>query len=189
MKKNILLAHNGHEIRKGATYYNRERILLADDNIQLLAMLTKFLTSHGYRVTSVSNGSLVHEMLLVRDFDLIILDICMPKMNGMETVKAIREHDPYTYILLISGEAKSQEIQESLDNGADEFLAKPFLLDELSNKIGNIDFAAIADNKKSKREEKKREILKGHGLFRRIIESWRIKGICSICITCLMFLH
>lgn len=133
--------------------FSRERILLADDNVIIQKLISEVLTLDGYRVTVADNGTEAYEKIVVNKYDLIILDINMPKMTGVEAVKAIRERDPYTYILLISGRTSVDEVNDAIINGANEFLAKPFKIEELLKVVKNIDFIMI-DRMKKRSSEK-----------------------------------
>ncbi|MFH0919283.1 MAG: response regulator [Fibrobacterota bacterium] len=87
----------GTEKDPKGTVFNKDRILFAEDHPGLLRMISGFLRDHGYLVTAVNNGSQAYETLLVNNYDVIILDINMPVMGGVEAVKAIREQKPHSY--------------------------------------------------------------------------------------------
>jgi CheY-like chemotaxis protein len=110
-------------------------------------------------------------MFLINDYDMIILDVNMPGLNGIDTVRTVRENDPFTYVLLISGEAMKTEIQEALDCGANKFLAKPFQISKLLDMVGKIGFEKI-------RARKKEHTDKGiEDAGRRFSGFWRILSI------------
>jgi len=159
----------GCEKKDPQLVFSRERILIADDDLDMLELLYDVLSQHGYNVTTVHNGELAYEKLLINDYDMIILDINMPGMNGIETVKTIRENDPFTYVLLISGEAMKSEIQEALNNGANKFLAKPFKTSVLLELVGKVDFDKIKKLKKDKVDKDKDDAGRRFGGFRRLI--------------------
>jgi DNA-binding NtrC family response regulator len=146
----------GFDMKDPEVVFSRQRVLMADDNEALREIVSSALFENGYTVTAVNDGALAYEKILINDYDLVILDINMPKMGGVETVKAIRQHDPYCYILLISGEAENKEIKQALDNGADKFLAKPFEIATLLKIIEKIDFKKIEQKKVEQKEEGKR---------------------------------
>ncbi|OGJ87752.1 MAG: hypothetical protein A2268_02550 [Candidatus Raymondbacteria bacterium RifOxyA12_full_50_37] len=155
--------------------FNRERILIADDNPHMCDILERLLSEKGYRISIVSNGSQAYEKILVNDYDLIILDINMPKMDGVEAVKAIREHDPYTYILLISGEAGSEDINQALKNGANHFIPKPFDHNELLKFIGEINFKKIDEMKHMETESEKTQAMHAIHPIRRFFSLYRLR--------------
>jgi DNA-binding NtrC family response regulator len=165
----------GYSDKETVMQFNRERVLLVDDNENILNMLSRFMTSHGFRVTTALNGSIAYEQMLLNDFDLIIMDINMPRMNGVEAVKAVREHDSDTFILLISGEADSSEIEDAMRNGANKFLEKPFDFEALLQVIDKIDFKAIATKKKWHKELHRRRVLKKRTWVRKFTDPFRIK--------------
>lgn len=156
--------------RKGPQLvFSRERILIADDDATMLDVLHDGLSRQGYNVTSVHNGEQAYEMFLINDYDMIILDINMPGLNGIETVTTIRENDPFTYVLLISGESMKPEIQEALDCGANKFLAKPFQISKLIDLVKKIDFDKIKERKKLQSDKGKEYAGRRFSGFRRII--------------------
>lgn len=155
--------------------FSRERVLIADDDEGILQVISDILDKAGYRVASVKNGYEAFEKILINDFDLIILDINMPKMNGIDTVKVIREQDPFVYILLISGEAETEEIKEALDNGANSFLPKPFSREILLENIEKINFERIKKEKEKQVEREEREIRKSYTFYQRCITSFTLR--------------
>ena len=113
-------------------------ILLADDNQHIRQSLTELLIDNGYLVETVENGSRAYEQTLKNNYDLVILDISMPKMNGVEAVSAIREKKSDLPILIISGRASPRELYMAIKNGAIMFIGKPFTFDELLSNIRNV---------------------------------------------------
>jgi len=122
------------------TAFNKGRILFAEDHPGILQMISGFLRDQGYLVTAVGNGSQAYERLHDNDYDVVILDINMPVMDGVEAVKAIRERNQHSYILMISGDAEPSAVREDMRLGANAFLAKPFTLENLQEHIAEIDF-------------------------------------------------
>lgn len=159
-KKSNRLIRLGLEKKEPEVSFNREQILIADDDPTIRSLVTEILSRKGHRVTSVPNGSDAFERILVNDYDCVIMDINMPKMSGIEAVKLIREQDQFVYILLISGEAESDEIKEALKNGADKFLPKPFNRADLLGTIEKIDFSKIKEKKAKAIEKEDRRIQK-----------------------------
>lgn len=173
LKSNRLI-RLGFERREPEIQFNRERILVADDDSTILELVADMLSGKGYRVTSVNNGYEAFERILVNDYDLVILDINMPRMNGIETVKAIREQDLYAFILLISGEAESDEINEALKNGADKFLPKPFTKNKLLNIIEKVNFEKIKKKKEDHVKKEERRIRNNFTLYQRFLSTFRV---------------
>jgi Response regulator containing CheY-like receiver, AAA-type ATPase, and DNA-binding domains len=157
--------------------FNKERILVVDDNVDIIEILSRILSNEGYRVTTARDGSIAYEKILVNDYDLVIMDINMPKMNGIETVKAIREDDPDTYILLMSGEAESHEIKEAIANGANKFMPKPLDLDALLAVIKKIDFKKINKSKQKGADQDRETALRNLTWFQKLFHPYRIARI------------
>jgi DNA-binding NtrC family response regulator len=169
--KSNRLERIGCEKKDPQLVFSRERILIADDDPAMLDVLYDGLSQQGYNVTRVRNGEQAYEMFLINDYDMIILDVNMPGLNGIETVRTIRENDPFTYVLLISGEAMKTEIQEALDCGANKFLAKPFQISKLLDMVGKIGFEKIRARKKEHTDKGKEDA------GRRFSGFWRILSI------------
>ena len=100
------------------------KILLVEDEIDLNNIVTKYLKKNGYSVDSVFDGEEALDYLEYGEYDLVILDVMMPKLNGFEVLKKIRSRN-------ISADDKVK----GLDLGADDYLVKPFDFNELSARI------------------------------------------------------
>lgn len=109
-------------------------ILLIEDDIQIIEILQSYLTKEGYAVSVEYNGLDGMKMFQKRAFDIVIVDIMMPKMDGIEVIKCIRETSSVP-ILIMS--AKDSEVDKALGLGfgADDYIAKPFSLIEVSARI------------------------------------------------------
>jgi DNA-binding NtrC family response regulator len=167
--KSNRLERLGHEKKGPQVVFSRERILIADDDQSMLDVLYDGLSQHGYNVTAVHNGEQANENLLINDYDMIILDYNMPGLDGLETVKTLRENDPFTYVLLISGEAMETEIQEAHNGGINRFLAKPFQISKLIDLVKKIDFEKIRKQKKDFSDQDKEDAGALFGGFRRFV--------------------
>lgn len=113
----------------------KPRILLIDDDMDLADFILSDLTDEGYQVKHASNGRVGLDE--IDDFDphLIILDIHMPELDGFQTLKELRKRDEYVSVILVSGEVSSESVTAGLDQGADDFLKKPFQMRELLARI------------------------------------------------------
>ncbi|ALP42689.1 response regulator [Aeromonas schubertii] len=101
------------------------KILLVDDDCELTTLLHEILTLEGFRVTVAANGEQGLQQLALARFDLILLDVMMPHMNGFEMLTALRrEWD--TPVLMLTARGDSRDRVEGLEAGADDYLAKPF---------------------------------------------------------------
>lgn len=103
----------------------RETILLVDDEKEIIELMEIYLKNEGYLLYKASNGLEALEMLQTYTIDLIILDVMMPKMDGIQACMRIREHNNTPIIMLT---AKSQDIDKisGLSIGADDYVTKPF---------------------------------------------------------------
>ncbi|MFP4355430.1 MAG: response regulator [Phycisphaerae bacterium] len=112
------------------------RILLVDDEESVRSFGAEVLRRQGYDVVTCANGSEAVEIYQAdQQFDLVILDMVMPKLDGLETFRALRQIDPQVKAMLSSGFSISDLPQEILDEGVMDFLAKPYRIDQLSDKV------------------------------------------------------
>ncbi len=111
-----------------------------DDEASIRSLVIDMLEVQGHRVTICADGQEAIEVYKVRsaDFDLVILDLIMPKLSGHETFRALRTINPDVKVLLCSGYSLSEQAQEILEEGAAGFLQKPFLIDDLQQKITEV---------------------------------------------------
>jgi len=116
------------------------RILYADDEEQLRVHLGREFTAEGYFVVLAENGEKALALLKGGQFDLAILDIVMPRMNGIDVLKFIKREFPSTKVLMLTGYTNLQHALESKRFGADEFMGKPFDLDELKQTVKRLLF-------------------------------------------------
>jgi DNA-binding response OmpR family regulator len=107
------------------------KILVAEDEPQLLRVLTVAMEHAGYDVDPVDNGLKAVEHAKENSYDVIMLDIMMPVMDGITALKKIRECGDKTYILMLTAKAEVDDRVTGLDSGADDYLTKPFSLKEL----------------------------------------------------------
>ena len=107
------------------------RILLVEDERQLAEALMEILKKNKYMVDGVYNGEDGLDYALTDIYDLIILDIMLPKLNGLEILKKIRAKNISTPVILLTAKGEVSDKVKGLDYGADDYLAKPFSTDEL----------------------------------------------------------
>lgn len=107
------------------------RILIAEDDSRLLTQLDALLQQNGYSVDLADNGE--HALFLIKEYsyDLVVIDIGMPKLDGFEVIKKARQADITCPILILTARDRWQEKVEGLDAGADDYLTKPFHDEEL----------------------------------------------------------
>ncbi|AKN30298.1 transcriptional regulator [Clostridium carboxidivorans P7] len=111
------------------------RILLAEDEKELSNALVAILKHNNYSVDAVYNGADALEYGLSQNYDVIILDIMMPKMNGLETLENLRKKGIHTPILMLTAKAEIEDRIVGLDAGADDYLSKPFAMGELLARV------------------------------------------------------
>jgi two-component system, cell cycle response regulator len=102
------------------------RILVVDDDPDSLDIIAEALNWEGYSIRKASSGPNAVEM--IRDWkpDLVILDVNMPAMNGVETLKSLRKYEQYVSVMFISGNTDTHDVIAGLDAGADDYIPKPF---------------------------------------------------------------
>jgi len=110
------------------------RILVADDDAQLQRALRITLASRGYDVVAAHDGAEAIELAASSHPDLVLLDLGMPQVDGMDVIRAVRAWSKVP-ILVLSGRTDSAEKVEALDAGADDYVTKPFAMDELLARI------------------------------------------------------
>jgi len=114
-----------------------ERILVADDDAVIREGLRRILTAEGYDVETVSNGRAALECLEEQSFNLLVTDLKMPGMSGLEVLQSLRACQPELPVVLITGYAAIDNAVEAMKNGATDYLSKPFANDELISKVKN----------------------------------------------------
>lgn len=107
------------------------KILLAEDEAQLNRVVTVALEREGYQVDSVENGLEAVKKAQENSYNLIILDIMMPIMTGIEALQEIRASGDTTHVIMLTAMAEVDDRVNGLDAGADDYLTKPFSLKEL----------------------------------------------------------
>ncbi|MBE0499929.1 MAG: sigma-54-dependent Fis family transcriptional regulator [Desulfuromonadales bacterium] len=114
-----------------------DKILVADDDAVIRKGVDRILTAEGYAVETVSNGRAALERLGQKTFKLLVTDLKMPGMSGLEVLKAIRNCQPELPVVLMTGYAAIDNAVEAMKNGATDYLAKPFANEELVEKVRN----------------------------------------------------
>ena len=111
-----------------------KRILLAEDEVALRDFVSRNLHARGFEVLEASNGLEAMALWEREDPHLLILDIMMPRMDGLEVCKRVREHSAVPIIVLTALDAESDKVS-ALDLGADDYLTKPFGVEELMARV------------------------------------------------------
>jgi len=111
------------------------KILLIEDEPGLVSVISRGLTEAGMEISVAADGLTGLEMALKYDFDLVILDIMLPEMNGIQVCREIRKKNSSLAILMLTALSSTENIVTGLDSGADDYLVKPFKFAELEARI------------------------------------------------------
>jgi len=111
------------------------RILVAEDDQPVAKFLRKSLEAEQYAVDVAGDGEEAKYMAENYDYDVVILDVNLPKMNGYQVLQSVRDKKPHLAMLLLTGNNQVSDRVKGLDLGADDYLTKPFSLTELSARI------------------------------------------------------
>jgi DNA-binding response OmpR family regulator len=112
-----------------------QSILIIEDNSRLVAMLDRALREHGYHVRSARDGDAGLVSAFEREPDLVILDVGLPRRNGFDVVKELRRSGRRTPTLMLTARREVADRVTGLDAGADDYLVKPFDIDELIARV------------------------------------------------------
>ncbi len=118
--------------------YRLQKVLIVEDDEILRNMLVETLSSLDYFPIGVEDGQMALSQLKTQDFDLVISDIRMPKMDGITLLKNIKETVPQLPVVLITGFPSSCPAQRALQEGADGYLAKPFRIEKMDELLRDI---------------------------------------------------
>ena len=111
------------------------RILIAEDDEALARFVRQGLEAEHYSVDLVSDGEQARAAALASDYDIVILDLNLPKMDGISVLRHIRATKPSVPVLILTQRTRVEDRVQSLDTGADDYLAKPFSFTELSARL------------------------------------------------------
>lgn len=110
------------------------RILIVEDEEKIARFVTLELEHEGYQVEHAADGRAAVDLALERDYDLILLDVLLPQLNGMEVLRRVRKHKDVPVIMVTARDAVMDKVA-GLDAGADDYLTKPFAIEELFARI------------------------------------------------------
>lgn len=111
------------------------RILVVEDERDLNSIIVKRLNKAGYSVDSCYDGEEALDYMRLGEYDVILLDIMMPKMNGLDVVRTLRKKRDKTPVLLLTAKDAIEDRVMGLDSGADDYLVKPFAFEELLARV------------------------------------------------------
>lgn len=113
-------------------------LLLVEDEPNVVSIISRGLSDEGFNVSVAPDGKTGETMALNNNFDLIIMDIMLPGINGLELCKIVKKAKPQTPIIMLTALGTTENIVNGLDNGADDYLIKPFKFAELFARIRNL---------------------------------------------------
>lgn len=111
------------------------RVLLVEDELSLQRVTEKRLKQEGYSVDVCSDGEEAEQFIQMGDYDCIVLDIMLPKKDGLTVVKEMRDRQDKTPVLLLTARDSVSDRVKGLDAGADDYLVKPFSYDEMLARV------------------------------------------------------
>ena len=115
-----------------------KRVLLAEDDTDLGNILTQYLVMQGFEVSLARDGEEAWEVFQDKPFDICVLDVMMPKMDGFELAVRIKNKNPNMPFLFLTAKSLKEDRIKGLKIGADDYICKPFDVDELVLRINNI---------------------------------------------------
>lgn len=130
----------------------RSTILIVDDDEKIVSMLRRGLAFEGYEVQTASNGAEGLSKLMDKEPDIVVLDVMMPQIDGFEVCRRLREAGSKVPVLMLTAKDEVQSRVTGLDTGADDYLVKPFALEELLARVRALlrcksDSAGTPDNR------------------------------------------
>jgi DNA-binding response OmpR family regulator len=111
------------------------KVLIVEDEIRLADTLSQIMTENKYLVDTVNDGADGFDYAMSNMYDIIVLDVMLPKMNGFDVVRALRKAKVSTPVILLTAKDEVIDKITGLDSGADDYLTKPFVPDELLARI------------------------------------------------------
>lgn len=115
-----------------------KKIILIEDETSVVSFIKKGLQEKGYEISVAFDGRTGVQLVQANDFDLVILDIMLPEMNGLDVCKEIRKTNKHVPILFLTALGTSENIVLGLENGGDDYLVKPFKFIELVARIKSL---------------------------------------------------
>lgn len=146
---------------------NGKKVLLVDDEVVFTENMSSLLTKRGYNVSIANNGASAIQTLAKENFDVVVLDLKMPGMDGIATLKEIKKLGLFTETLMLTGHGAVDTALEAVKIGAYDYLTKPCTIEELTEKI--------EEAREKKGDEEKKDLDKK---IQKVIES--PKGVFSL---------
>jgi DNA-binding response OmpR family regulator len=120
------------------------KLLIVEDEVRLADLLRKGLTEEGHTVTCAADGAEALALAKAYEFDVIVLDVMIPRMSGYDVAKRLRADKVPTPILMLTARDAVPDIVRGLDTGADDYMTKPFSFDELVARLRAVKRRSVA---------------------------------------------
>jgi len=127
------------------------RVLLVDDEVAFTNNMAKLLTRRGYGVKVVNNGENAIRAVEEDDFDVAILDLKMPGIDGIETLRQMKRKRPFLEVIMLTGHGSVESGIQGMHLGAFDYAMKPILLDDLLEKIGEAYHRKLMQDKRNQK--------------------------------------
>jgi DNA-binding response OmpR family regulator len=115
-----------------------KNILIIEDDSKMREGLAELLKEEGYKVESAENGKKGIDKLMGKDFDVVLTDLIMPVMGGMDVLRETKRMRPATHVIFITAYATIENAVEAMKSGASDYITKPFKIDEVQTKIRRV---------------------------------------------------
>ena len=151
------------------------RILVVDDEQTVLRLLRSFLDSQNYRVQTANGGMEAIELVREKVFDLVLLDMKMPDLDGLETLKEMKRIDDTPSVLIMTAYGTIQTAVEAMKIGADDFLIKPLSLEALGILIERVrEYRNLKEECRYLREQVSAEDVECQRVSCQIVKGWQV---------------
>lgn len=114
------------------------KVLLVEDEVNVASFIQRGLSEAGYEVTVAMDGDTGYSLASAHEFAIILLDVMLPGMNGLDVCRRLRQENNYTPVLMLTALGSTENVVTGLDNGADDYLVKPFKFAELQARIRSL---------------------------------------------------
>lgn len=110
-------------------------ILLVEDELKIAEFVTEGLKANGFKVTHAADGLVAQEVISSHNFDVVLLDIMLPHVDGFSFLRKIRQSKVKTPVIVLSAKSELSDRLQGFELGADDYIPKPFFLEELAARI------------------------------------------------------
>jgi DNA-binding NtrC family response regulator len=141
------------------------KILLVDDEVVFTTNMGKLLTNRGYKVTAANSGDAAIQALEKENYDVVVLDLKMPGMDGLSTLKEIKKLGLFTETLILTGHGSIDTALEAIKLGAYDYLTKPCEIDDLVGKIEGAWQKKDGSEKKERKEKIQKAVESPSSIF------------------------